>query len=113
MRQYLEEGARRGHSACMTDLAFHAIQSGNIDEAMQNLVLFYRPPFSAISKDDLATTLRAHKAANDTRKTVPREYLIRFKAFEEKMISTGKMKVVSGKDKRKYNRYVHRNTMNI
>ena len=35
MRQYLEEGARRGHSACMIDLAFHAIQSGNIEEAIR------------------------------------------------------------------------------
>ena len=78
-----------------------AARSGHDDEAMQNLVLFYRPPFSAISKDDLATTLRAHKAANDTRKTVPREYAIRLNAFKEKMISTGKMKLVGNEDKRK------------
>ena len=62
-----------------------AARSGH-DEAMQNLVLFYRPPFSAISKDDLATTLRAHKAVNDKGKSEPREYAIRHQAFLESKV---------------------------
>ena len=37
-----------------------------------------------LSKDDLATTLRAHKTINDAGKSEPREYAIRHKAFEKK-----------------------------
>ena len=89
MLKYLEEGARRGNAACMIDLGVRAAQSGDHEEAvrrymiaacsgrdtaMQNLMTYYRNPFSAISKDDFASTLRAHKVANDTRKSVPRDY---------------------------------------
>ena len=52
-----------------------------------------------ISTDDLATTLRAHQAANDKRKTEPREYAKRHNDFRLKMISTGKLK--ANKDERK------------
>ena len=37
-----------------------------------------------VSKDDLATTLRAHKTINDAGTSEPREYAMRHKAFEKK-----------------------------
>ena len=60
-----------------------AARSGN-DVAMRNLMVCYRGPGSVVSKEDLATTLHAHKVANDKGKTEPREYAIRHRAFEEK-----------------------------
>ena len=114
--KYLEEGVKRGNAHCNNCLGFLAAKSDNYEEAkrqfmsaarsghkkaMSNLMLIYQTPGSVVSKEDLATTLRTHKAANDTRKSEPREYAIRFKAFKEKMITTGKMKVVGDKDKRK------------
>ena len=101
MLQYAEEGVRRGHGACMNDVGVHAHQSGNTkeakqqfmtaarsgnDEAAHNLMVNYRSPDSVVSKDDLATTLRAQKAFHDKRKTEPREYAKRHRAFEEKMV---------------------------
>ena len=83
----------------MTNLGVYASQSGNYEEAkrhvmtaarsghdnaMHNLMVNYRSPDSVVSKDDLATTLRAHKAISDKRKSEPREYVIRHKAFEKK-----------------------------
>ena len=62
-----------------------AARSGN-NEAAHNLMVNYRLPGSVVSKDDLATTLRAQKAFNDKRKTEPREYAKRHRAFEEKMV---------------------------
>ena len=100
MLKYLEEGARRGNAACMIDLGARAAQSGDHeeavrqymiaacsgrDEAMQNLMTYYRPPLSAISNDDFATTLRAHKVANDTRKSVPRDYWKRYDDLIDKI----------------------------
>ena len=83
--KYLEEGARRGNAACMELLADRANHEEAVrqymmaacfgrDTAMQKVMAYYRNPFSAISKDDFASTLRAHKVANDTRKSVPRDY---------------------------------------
>ena len=97
MRQYLEEGARRGYPACMSVLADIAVQSGNHEEstrlwmtaarlgedhAIHNLMISYQN--KVLSKDDLATTLRAHKAISDKRTSEPREYAMRHKVFEEK-----------------------------
>ena len=116
MIQYAEEGARRGNLHCNNCLGFLASKSGKHEEAkrqlmmtarsghkgaMSNLMLIYRTPGSVVSKDDVATTLRTHQAAHDKEKSEPREYAIRLKAFKEKMISTGKMKVVRIKDRRK------------
>merc|ERR1711966_327631 len=96
MIQYAEEGARRGHAGCMNLLANRAAQSGNQEEAarqymtaacsghefaMQNLMKIYRNKW--LSKEDLATTLRAHKAANDNVKNEPREYANRYFALRE------------------------------
>ena len=99
-RKYLEEGAQRGHVHCMAYLADIAFKSGNYeaaarqymiaarsgdDQAMHNLMVCYRDSGgSVVSKEDLATTLHAHKAANDKRKSEPREYAMRHKTFEEK-----------------------------
>ena len=97
MMMYLEEGVKRGHTPCMNILAIFAAQSGNHEEAkrqfmtaacsgdnqaMQNLMIHYQIPDSVVSKDDLATTLRAHKDVNDKRKSEPRAYAIRHKAFD-------------------------------
>ena len=99
--KYAEEGAKRGNLYCMNTLAIRAAQSGNHeeakrqfmtaacsgnDEAMENVMLCYRKEI--LSKDDLATTLRAHKTITDTGKSEPREYAKRHKAFEEKEIGT-------------------------
>ena len=101
MMKYLEEGVRRGHGPCMNAVGVLAHQSGNTEEAKRqfmtaarsgnneaahNLMVNYRSPGSVVSKDDLATTLRAQKAFNDKRKTEPREYAKRHRAFEEKMV---------------------------
>ena len=87
--KYLEEGTRRGNALCMHDLANHTLQSGNdlanrtlhpgnveeakrlyimaarlgADIAMNSLTNLHRPLM--VSKEDLATTRRAHKAVND------------------------------------------------
>ena len=62
-----------------------AARSGD-DNSMHNLMVCYRTPgISVVSKDDLATTLYAHKVANDKGKSVPREYAMRYKAFQEKI----------------------------
>lgn len=45
---------------------------------------FYRKPDSVVSKDDLATTFRAHKAANDKGKSEQREYARRHQNFKER-----------------------------
>ena len=101
LMKYLEEGARRGSTSCMNRLGICAARLGNQeiakrqfmtaarsgnDGAMSNLMICYRTPGSVVSKDDLATTLRAHKVANDKRKSEPREYAMRHKAFKKKMI---------------------------
>ena len=95
--KYAEEGAKRGNLYCMNTLAIRAAQSGNHeeakrqfmtaacsgnDEAMENVMLCYRKKI--LSKDDLATTLRAHKTINDAGMSEPREYAMRHKAFEKK-----------------------------
>ena len=99
MIPYAEEGARRGELTCMHALAKRAAQSGNLEEAvqhlmmaacsghdlaMQNLMKFYGNKL--LSKEDLATTLRAHKAANDAGKSEPREYAQRYYKFQKKKI---------------------------
>merc|ERR1711865_699921 len=100
MMKYLEEGVKRGNAHCMNRLAICAAQSGNHEEAkrqfmtgarsgdnevMHNLMkYYYQNPGGMVSKDDLATTLRAHKTINDAGKSEPREYAIRHKAFEKK-----------------------------
>ena len=91
MMKYSEEGVRRGHYSCRELLADHANQSGNQEEAirqymmaacsghetmMENVMRYYRQGF--LSKDDFATTLRAHKAANDKRRSKPRDYWQRY-----------------------------------
>ena len=100
MMKYLQEGVERGNTHCMNKLAICAAKSRNHEEAkrqfmtaarsgdavaMSNLMVNYRSPGSVVSKEDLVTTLRAHKAVNDKRKSEPREYAIRHKAFEEIM----------------------------
>jgi len=92
--KYLEEGTRRGNACCMVDLANHTLQSGNVEEAtrlvvmaarlgldlaMNKLMVYYRNGW--LSKEDLATTLRAHKAANDEVNNEPIEYAMRYRKF--------------------------------
>ena len=99
MTQYAEGGARRGDVTCMHALAIRAAQSGNQeeakrqfmtaacsghDEAMQNLTKLYR--HKLLLKEDLATTLRAHKAAIDNVKSEAREYANRYYNFREKKL---------------------------
>ena len=86
MMKCLKEGVTRGNASCVIHFGVRAAESGNPEEAKRQLMTVacagderviqyrmvnYRTPGSVVSKDDLATTLRAHKAANDTRKTVP------------------------------------------
>ena len=100
MMKYLEEGVKRGNAHCTNHVGVLVAQSGNHEEAnrhfmtaarsghdwaMRNLMTNYRAPDSVVSKEDLAATLRAHKAINDKRKSEPREYAKRQKAFEEKV----------------------------
>ena len=97
MIQYAEEGARRGNLQCMNFLAKPAFLSGNLEEsarhltmaacsgndnAMEMLMHLYRKKL--LSKEDLATTLRAHKAAIDNLKSEAREYANRYHNFREK-----------------------------
>ena len=95
--KYLEEGVKRGDVTCMHRLAYIAYESGNYkegtrlymtaarsgDETAMETVMRCCYRNRDVSKDDLATTLRAHQAANDKRKTEAREYAIRHKAFEK------------------------------
>ena len=61
-----------------------AARSGH-DNSMHNLMVCYQDSGgSVVSKEDLATTIHAHKVANDKGKSEPREYAIRHRAFEEK-----------------------------
>ena len=108
MIKYLEEGARRGSLNCLTWLGTLANESDNHAEAirqfttaarfgddtsLQNLMIYIRTPGGvmctgmsmAAFKDDLATTLRAHKAANDERTSIPRDYSKRYHAWIAKM----------------------------
>ena len=102
--KYLEEGAQRGNTYCNEILGFLAATSGKEEakrhlmtaarsgheEAMKILMIHYQKvPGSVVSKEDLATTLRSHKAVIDQAKSAPREYAIRFHAFEENMDSIG------------------------
>ena len=105
MIQYAEEGVRRGNVACMNDVGAHAHQSsGNTeeatrhfmmaarfgdDEAMQNLTEYYR--HELVSKEDLATTLRAHQAAHDKGKSESREYARRYWDFRAKALAAGEI----------------------
>ena len=98
MIQYVEEGVRRGNYRCTTILAHRAHQSGNPEEAtrqymtaarsgddiaMNKLVEYYRT--TQLSKEDLATTLRAKKVANDKVRNAPRECAKRFDYLRETM----------------------------
>ena len=98
MIQYVEEGVRRGNYRCTTILAHRAHQSGNPEEAtrqymtaarsgddiaMNKLVEYYRN--IQLSKEDLATTLRAKKVANDKVRNAPRECAKRFDYLRETM----------------------------
>ena len=47
----------------------------------RNLMICYQNKH--ISKDDFATTLRAHQAANDELNTVQRAFAIRYSLFDE------------------------------
>ena len=99
--KYLEEGVKRGNTHCNNFLGVRAAQSGNHEEAkrqfmtaarigdekaMSNLMINYQVPGSMVSKDDLATTLRANKACIDKRMSEPREYAIRCKDLEKKLV---------------------------
>jgi len=106
--KYLEEGARRGSVGCLNSLGARAHASGDHaeairqfttaarsghDSALQNLLAYIRTPGGvsctgmsmAAFKDELATTLRAHKAANDERTSVPRDYSKRYTDWIAKM----------------------------
>ena len=97
MIKYLEEGVRRGDYSCRENLADIAVQSGNQEEAirqymmaaraghdkaMQIVMACYRVKANDrqgfLSKDDLATTLRAHKVATDKGRSEPRDYWKRY-----------------------------------
>ena len=106
-KKYLEGGVKRGSAACMNNLGNIAFKSGNYAEAtrlwmtaarsgdatvLRNLIYCYQA--GLLSKDDLATTLRAHKATIDKGKNESRAYAIRHKDFEEKMVSSGKLRRV-------------------
>ena len=97
--QYLEEGVRRGSSDCMNLMASRAAQSDSWEEvarlymmaarsghdtSMHNLMVCYRG--NLLSKDDLATTLRTHKAANDEGKSESREYAQRFMKKRQELL---------------------------
>jgi len=85
MMKYLEEGVKRGNAQCMTNLGDYTSQSGNHEDAKRHLMTAARSGHdNAMHKDDLATTLRAHKAISDKRTSEPREYAMRHKVFEEK-----------------------------
>ena len=99
MMKYLKEGVKQGNAHCMVNMGWYAAATGNHkatqrlymmaarnghEEAMHKIMENNRSePATAVSKDDLATTLRAFKVVNDKRKSEPREYAKRFKAFEK------------------------------
>ena len=99
MIQYDKEGVRRGHAGCMVRLADHlmANTSDSLEEATQLFMMAARSgndsamdavmnfcyPNEFISKDDLVTTLRAHKAATDKVKSESREYAERYTKFHD------------------------------
>ena len=97
-KHYTEEGARRGHVGCMCRLADIAYDSGKYEEATRlymtaarsgdetamEAIMGYCYQNRDVSKDDIDTTLRAHKAVIDTGKNEAREYAMRHKAFLKK-----------------------------
>ena len=105
--KFLEEGIKRGSSHCNNRLGFLATKAGHLEEAkrflmtaarsgheeaMRCLIVNYQAPGSVISKEDFATILRAHKAVRDNRKSEPREYARRHKAFQDKMLARGNLR---------------------
>ena len=107
MIEYELEGARRGNAACMNNLAVRAGKSGNHEKAkrlymmaarsgddfaMKNLMVLFQTELQLLSKEDLATTFRTHKATHDKAKSEPREYAMRHKDFKLKMVSTGQIR---------------------
>ena len=75
--------AQSGNHEDAKRLDIEAARSGN-EAAMNNIMENYRKvPVSFVSKEDLATTLRAFKVVNDTRKSESREYDIRHNAFNK------------------------------
>ena len=97
MMKYEEEGARRGHTGCMNNVALRAGKSNNNNEAtrlmmkaarsgddfaMNYLMILFRNGFQLLSKEDIATTVRAHKAVTDKVKSEAREYAERYQNFK-------------------------------
>ena len=64
-----------------TQLVMMAARLG-LDKAMNKLMIYYRNGW--LSKEDLATTLHAHKAANDEVNNEPIEYAMRYRKFLNK-----------------------------
>ena len=92
--EFLRRGETLGNLGCIAILAQIAIRADEHKEATRllmkvaslggdtrNLMICYRNKY--MSKEDLATTLRAHQAANDEINTGRRGFAMRYKAFVE------------------------------
>ena len=91
--EFLRRGETLGNLNCIASLAQLAIHADEYKEATRllmkvaslggdtrNLMICYRNKH--ISKEDLATTLRAHQAANDEIKTERRGFAMRYRQWE-------------------------------
>ena len=90
--EILRRGETLGNIQCMETLACLAINANEYRDATRllmkvaslggdtrNLIKCYRNKY--MSKEDFATILRAHQAANDELKTERREFAMRYQAF--------------------------------
>ena len=92
----MEEAAIRGHPGARHNLGIHEENNGNIDRAvkhwiiaathgldksMKELMAQFREGY--VSKEDLASTLRAQKAAVDATKSPQREFAENFEQFKK------------------------------
>ena len=92
--EYLVRGEQFGHLQCMKILALEALRSDNVEEATRlsvklarlgewedtrDLLMFYQ--HKLLSKDVLASTLRANQSVKDEVKTKRRDFAKRFMEF--------------------------------
>ena len=103
MMEYARRGETLGNVGCIKKLFDLAVDSKNYtevtrlsmkaarlgtDTARDNLMELYKvSEAQLLSKDDLATTLRAHQAINDEIKTLQRGFAKRFQIYVTAAVS--------------------------
>merc|ERR1712176_727030 len=108
MLEYIEEAARRGNIHAEYLLGIYVYQSEDFEKSIGHLIKVTRAGSDVcmkelmsvyrrgiLSKDDLASTLRAYQAAVDETKSETREYAKRFKRYIQSCASSPTSRVRS------------------